>query len=108
MLRPLRYGATHTNRKLSLPHDYQYEDGKPKSVVTPSPIFDNAISETDGIPKVHAYGEWLTSVDNPRFTKVIVNRMWKKVFGRGLVEPADDWRMIQLLPSLNLWTIWKV
>ena len=92
MLRPLRYGATHTNRKLSLPHDYQYEDGKPKSVVTPSPIFDNAISETDGIPKVHAYGEWLTSVDNPRFTKVIVNRMWKKVFGRGLVEPADDWR----------------
>ena len=92
MLRPLRYGATHTNRKLSLPHDYQYEDGKPKSVVTPSPIFDNAISETDGIPKVHAYGEWLTSVDNPRFTKVIVNRMWKKVFGRGLVEPVDDWR----------------
>jgi len=92
MLRPLRYGATHTNRKLSLPHDYQYDDGKPKSVVTPSPIFDNAISETDGIPKVHAYGEWLTSVDNPRFTKVIVNRMWKKVFGRGLVEPADDWR----------------
>ena len=40
MLRPLRYGATHTNRKLTLPHDYQYDDGKPKSLVTPSPIFD--------------------------------------------------------------------
>jgi hypothetical protein len=24
--------------------------------------------------------------------KVIANRMWKKVFGRGLVEPVDDWR----------------
>ena len=36
MLRPLRYGATHTNRKLTLPHDYQYEDGEPKSLVTAS------------------------------------------------------------------------
>ena len=94
MLRPLRYGATHTNRKLSLPHDYQYEDGKPKTVVTPSPIFDNAISETDGIPKVHSYGEWLTSVDNPRFTKVIVNRMWKKYLAEAWLSPLMTGGMI--------------
>ena len=25
-------------------------------------------------------------------TKVIANRIWKKIFGRGLVEPIDDWR----------------
>ena len=92
MLRPLRYGATHTNRKLTLPHDYQYDDGKPKSLVSPSPIFDNPISEKEGDSKVHAYGEWMTNSENPRFTKVIANRMWKKVFGRGLVEPVDDWR----------------
>ncbi|MAK45701.1 MAG: hypothetical protein CMI24_00350 [Opitutae bacterium] len=92
MIRPLRYGATHTNRKLSLPHDYQYDDGKPRSLVSPSPIFDNPISEKEGQSKVHAYGEWLTNIENPRFTKVIANRMWKKVFGRGLVEPVDDWR----------------
>jgi hypothetical protein len=92
MLRPLRYGATHTKRKLTLPHDYQYDDGKPKSLVSPSPIFDNPISEKEGDSKVHAYGEWMTNPENPRFTKVIANRMWKKVFGRGLVEPVDDWR----------------
>ena len=92
MLRPLRYGATHTNRKLTLPHDYQYADAKPKSEVSASPIFDNAISQKDGESKVHAYGEWLTTPENPRFTKVIANRIWKKVFGRGLVEPIDDWR----------------
>ena len=92
MLRPLRYGATHTNRKLTLPHDYQYDDGKPKSLVSPSPIFDNPISEIEGDSKVHAYGKWMTNSENPRFTKVIANRMWKKVFGRGLVEPVDDWR----------------
>ena len=92
MLRPLRYGATHTNRKLTLPHDYQYDDGKPKSLISPSPIFDNPISEKGGESKVHMYGEWMTNSENPRFTKVIANRMWKKVFGRGLVEPVDDWR----------------
>ena len=102
MLRPLRYGATHTNRKLTLPHDYQYDDGKPKSLVSPSPIFDNPITEKEGDSKVHAYGEWMTNPENPRFTKVIANRMWKKVFGRGLVEPVDDWRddTIASIPEL--------
>ena len=92
MLRPLRYGATHTGRKLTLPHDYQYDDGKPKSAVTASPIFDNELKTTSGESKVHAYGKWMIDPENPRFTKVIANRMWKKVFGRGLVEPVDDWR----------------
>ena len=77
MLRPLRYGATHTNRKLTLPHDYQYDDGKPKSLVSPSPIFDNPISEKEGDSKVHAYGEWMTNSENHDL-KVIANRMWKK------------------------------
>ena len=92
MLRPLRYGATHTGRKLTLPHDYQYDDGKPKSAVTASPIFDNELKTTSGESKVHAYGKWMIDPENPRFTKVIANRMWTKVFGRGLVEPVDDWR----------------
>ena len=85
-----------------MPHDYQYDDGKPKSLVSPSPIFDNPISEKEGESKVHAYGEWMTTPDNPRFTKVIANRMWKKVFGRGLVEPVDDWRdnTIASIPEL--------
>lgn len=102
MLRPLRYGATHTNRKLTLPHDYQYDDGKPKSLVTPSPIFDNPISKKEGTSKVHAYAQWLTTPENPRFTKVIANRMWKKVFGRGLVESVDDWRddTVASIPAL--------
>lgn len=39
-----------------------------------------------------ALAEWLTSPKNPRFTKVIVNRMWARTFGRGLVEPLDDWK----------------
>ena len=28
--------------------------------------------------------------ENPRFTQVIANRMWKKLFGVALIEPVDD------------------
>jgi hypothetical protein len=33
----------------------------------------------------------LTSARNQRFARVIVNRLWKRYLGRGLVEPVDDW-----------------
>lgn len=33
----------------------------------------------------------LTSPKNTRFARVIVNRVWKRYMGRGLVEPVDDW-----------------
>lgn len=33
----------------------------------------------------------LTSPTNERFAQVIVNRVWKRLLGTGLVEPADDW-----------------
>ena len=92
MIQPLRYGASHTKRQLTLPHDYQYKDAKPKSGVSSSPIFGKIEEIPVNGSRVKSYGRWLTSPDNPRFSKVIANRMWKKVFGRGLVEPLDDWR----------------
>lgn len=36
--------------------------------------------------------EWVTSPENPYFTRVIVNRLFAHFFGRGLVEPLDDQR----------------
>ncbi|HYV37544.1 MAG TPA: DUF1549 and DUF1553 domain-containing protein [Gemmataceae bacterium] len=35
---------------------------------------------------------WLTDPDNPFFAKAAVNRLWKALMGRGLVEPVDDLR----------------
>jgi Protein of unknown function (DUF1553)/Protein of unknown function (DUF1549) len=36
--------------------------------------------------------EWLTSPQNPYFTRALVNRVWKNFMGRGLVEAVDDLR----------------
>ncbi len=36
--------------------------------------------------------DWLTDSSNPYFAKAIVNRLWKRMMGRGLVEPVDDFR----------------
>jgi len=33
----------------------------------------------------------ITSPHNERFAQVIVNRLWHRYLGRGLVEPVDDW-----------------
>jgi hypothetical protein len=33
----------------------------------------------------------ITAADNERFPQVVVNRLWARYFGRGLVADADDW-----------------
>jgi hypothetical protein len=34
--------------------------------------------------------EWVTAPDNPYFARAIVNRVWARFFGLGLIEPMDD------------------
>lgn len=48
--------------------------------------------EDDAGDARQALADWLTDADNPYFAKAIVNRLWKTMLGRGLVEPADDFR----------------
>ena len=42
---------------------------------------------------------WVTSPENPWFAQSIVNRLWKHYFGRGIVEPVDDFRITN--PPVN-------
>jgi len=39
-----------------------------------------------------ALARWLTAPENPYFAKAAVNRIWYHLFGRGLVDPVDDFR----------------
>ncbi len=34
---------------------------------------------------------YVTAPTNERFAQVIANRLWKRLMGRGIVEPIDDW-----------------
>lgn len=36
--------------------------------------------------------DWITDGENPYFARAMVNRVWKSLMGRGLVEPTDDLR----------------
>lgn len=91
ILFPVRFTqVVRRDRDLRLPHDYQYDDAKPKDVVSPATLLGPSVVLKDGEDKVAAYGAWLTSPDNPRFTQVMSNRLWKAAFGIGLIEPLDD------------------
>lgn len=46
----------------------------------------------------------ITAPQNERFAAVIVNRVWKRLLGAGLIEPADDWEAERAShPELLLW-----
>ncbi len=34
--------------------------------------------------------EWVTAPDNPYFARAVVNRVWARFFGVGLIEPVDE------------------
>ena len=92
MVRPLRYRVFESKTALKLPDDYQYEDAKPKSKVSPHPMFGDLGDEKSSASLRQAYAEWVTSPENPRFPTVVANRYWKRLMGVGLIDPVDDMR----------------
>jgi hypothetical protein len=58
----------------------------------PQPLDGPALELTSAEDRRSAFAEWLTSKDNPYFAKAMVNRVWKRLMGRGLVEAEDDFR----------------
>jgi len=62
------------------PDDFNEPDYKKLKGAWPKPVFSRKKKLT----------EWLTSENNPFFTKAIVNRIWAQLMGRGLVHPVDD------------------
>lgn len=92
VMKPLRYtSAQWEEGKLpALPHDYKYTNAKPGDKVEPKAMFGPAAPVKEGGSTIATFAGWMTSPENPRFTTVIANRMWKKAFGLGLIEPVDQ------------------
>jgi hypothetical protein len=84
-------------KQLKLPHDYKYPDAKPLTVVEPAVLNGTEeINHKDDM-RVDAV-EWFVNPKHPTFTKNIVNRYWKLVFGKYIIDTYDN---IQDDPLLN-------
>ncbi|MEQ9409196.1 MAG: DUF1549 and DUF1553 domain-containing protein [Fuerstiella sp.] len=57
------------------------------------PRFLNSVeplAEEQADRRRQALATWLTSARNPYFSRAAANRVWGQMFGRGLVDPVDD------------------
>jgi hypothetical protein len=80
--------------QMKLPYDYQYRDAQPGEIVGGKTPFGKPVRTSDrrvdgeGREK---FSKWVTEKTTPQFESVIANRMWKRVMGRGIYEPVDDY-----------------
>ena len=72
-----------------LQHPHTGQVMKPWGSETSASTTDKEPAEVD--PRAD-FASWLTAHDNPYFARVEVNRIWKSLFGQGIVEPVDDFR----------------
>jgi len=68
----------------------QPRTGKPQP---PAPLDGNTIPADSTEDRRELLADWLTSPENPYFTKAIANRVWAGYFGIGLVNSVDDMRV---------------
>jgi hypothetical protein len=91
MMKPLRYTTiSEYEQSPKLPHDYQYKDAAPHDLVAPAVMFGQQPEMKPGAPRTDGFAQWMTSSENPRFTTVIANRLWKRAMGMALIEPLDE------------------
>ena len=60
--------------------------------VVPPEFLNGAELRDDGAETARRVqlADWLTSADNPYFARATANRVWAHMFGKGIVDPVDD------------------
>lgn len=68
--------------------------GQPRTgqFLPPRPLDRSDAKLEPGQDPREALADWMTSKDNRLFARAVVNRIWKRFFAVGLVEPVDDLR----------------
>lgn len=80
--------------RITLPSDYQYRDGKPGEILGGRTPFGKSVRTSDRNNDDKSRGklsEWITDKTGPQFASVIADRMWKRVMGKGIYEPVDEY-----------------
>jgi hypothetical protein len=68
----------------------QPRTGRPQP---PRPLDAEPLAIDDKTDRRAYLAEWLTSPENPYFSRAIVNRVWANFLGVGIVEAVDDLRL---------------
>ena len=63
-----------------------------EAVMTPKVPDGPEMPYVDGQDPRRSLVDWMAGSDNAFFAKAITNRIWGEFFGRGIVEPVDDFR----------------
>jgi hypothetical protein len=63
-----------------------------EEVMRPIPPGGNLENLPDSSDPREAWMGWMLHPDNPFFAQAVVNRVWSVFFGRGFVNPVDDFR----------------
>jgi len=72
------------------PKDMMVMNPRTKETVVPAFLDGSNLPPSDWMdPRMHL-AKWVTS--HPYFAEATVNRLWSFFFGRGIVEPVDDFR----------------
>ncbi|MCC2672232.1 MAG: Bacterial Ig-like domain (group 2) [Armatimonadetes bacterium] len=66
---------------------------KTNEIMEPKTLDDLQVKVPKGEDKRVELAAWMTSPENPFFARSLVNRLWGHYFGRGIVEPVDDFRV---------------
>jgi hypothetical protein len=63
------------------------------ATLPPRPLFGRApVPDDPEVDPREGLADWMTGPENPYFARVIANRVWADLMGRGIVEPVDDLR----------------
>lgn len=62
------------------------------TVLSPKPLFGKTKAYDPEDDPRRALADWIVAPENPYFARVIVNRVWADLMGRGFVDPVDDLR----------------
>lgn len=66
---------------------------KTNEIVEPKTLDDVQVKVEKGEDRRVELAAWMTAPENPYFARSLVNRLWGHYFGRGIVEPVDDFRV---------------
>jgi Protein of unknown function (DUF1549)/Protein of unknown function (DUF1553) len=79
-------------RKVVATSDYEVRQPRTGEVMPPAPLDRSPFPLAKGEDRRVKLAAWLTRPQNEAFAANIVNRLWARCFGSGIVEPVDDLR----------------